>query len=307
MVSLTRQPRCNPPPPPRKIKIFCCSFICALSLADILTSTACYRDSFTLLVLHNLQFSFSFTSACFLSVVCFLCTCHYSASMLFHLLFAASLVYRCKRQILGNSHYGSQVLHDVTRAKKFVLVEYPHQGGTKCVGNELRYSFFFVLYSLCVVCPLLFVWFSVLCFVWALRVILCDMCCLIVVPLHQGKIQFAVQLRNNYRMRLTPPAGITKGQLTCLWWIIRLVNPAWISLPSGLPLPNRKLTTHSSVHFNIIKENLECCVFMLILCTCSVCLIIAGTFLSAVRFLFISVLCTRPDYIYSPFLTIQGF
>jgi hypothetical protein len=88
----------------------------------------------------------------------------------------------------------------------------------------------FVLYSLCVTCPLLFVYLCVLCFVWASCVILYDMCicvlCLTVVPLSPGKTDNSLTKNNKiiilirvqfHWLLLTRPISETKDQERLCW------------------------------------------------------------------------------------------
>jgi hypothetical protein len=57
--------------------------------------------------------------------------------------------------------------------------------------------------------------------------------------------------RTSCRLNRTPSTGKTRNPPTCLWQLIRSVNRAWTSLPSGLPQLERKSENYNSSHFRL--------------------------------------------------------
>jgi hypothetical protein len=53
--------------------------------------------------------------------------------------------------------------------------------------------------------------------------------------------------RRSYRLNRTLHTGNTRNPPKCLCWTIRLVNPAWTSLPSGLSLSQHKSENYCSL------------------------------------------------------------
>jgi hypothetical protein len=73
--------------------------------------------------------------------------------------------------------------------------------------------------------------------------------------------EYVGKKRRSCRLSQTPPTGNTRNPPTCLWQLIRSVNPAWTSLPSGFPLLQQKSENYNSVQCRLCRKVVFLCCY----------------------------------------------